>query len=77
MKWPEPKKGIPEGHYTFTLNREPDKITARHTVRDGQIRVSSSSTTLPDDGAIRVIGVIRVECRPCPVVCDLAPANCG
>jgi hypothetical protein len=24
MKWPEPKKGIPEGHYTFTLNQEPD-----------------------------------------------------
>jgi hypothetical protein len=24
MKWPEPKKGIPEGHYVFTLNKEPD-----------------------------------------------------
>ena len=24
MKWPEPKKGIPEGHYTFTLNKEPE-----------------------------------------------------
>jgi len=23
MRWPEPKKGIPEGHYTFTLNKEP------------------------------------------------------
>jgi len=23
-KWFEPKKGIPEGHYTFTLNKEPD-----------------------------------------------------
>jgi len=21
--WPEPKKGIPEGHYIFTLNEEP------------------------------------------------------
>lgn len=24
MKWPEPKKGIPEGHYAFTLLEEPE-----------------------------------------------------
>ena len=23
-QWPEPRKGIPEGHYTFTLNQEPE-----------------------------------------------------
>jgi hypothetical protein len=22
--WPKPNQGIPEGHYTFTLNQEPD-----------------------------------------------------
>ena len=27
MKWPEPKKIIPPGHYTFTLNKEPELKT--------------------------------------------------
>jgi hypothetical protein len=29
--WPKPNKGMPEGHYTFTLNQEPDleKVTTK------------------------------------------------
>jgi len=36
----------------YAYDSEPGQITARHTVRDGQIRVSSSSMTLPDDAII-------------------------
>jgi hypothetical protein len=43
--WPPPKTGIPEGHYTFTLNQEPDlKIvkTAKGEFRRLDLYVTSS-----------------------------------
>jgi len=36
MKWPEPKKGIPEGHYTFTLNKEPELKVIRMKNGEGR-----------------------------------------
>jgi hypothetical protein len=41
MKWPEPEnKRIPEGHYQFRLNREPELIPITITDKDGNKRES-------------------------------------
>ena len=43
MKWPEPKKGIPEGHYTFTLNQEPELFKSE----SGKLRIATNLTAMP------------------------------
>ena len=43
MKWPEPKKGTPEGHYTFTLNPEPELFKSER----GSLRIAFSFTAMP------------------------------
>jgi len=41
MKWPEPEnQKIPEGHYQFRLNREPELIPIKITDKDGNKRDS-------------------------------------
>lgn len=45
MKWPEPKKGIPEGAYTFTLNQEPELFRSEA----GKLRIKLSLTAMPGD----------------------------
>jgi len=41
MKWPEPeRKRIPEGHYQFRLNREPELVPITITDKDGNKRES-------------------------------------
>jgi hypothetical protein len=34
--WPPPKTGIPEGHYTFTLNKEPELKVIRMKNGEGR-----------------------------------------
>jgi hypothetical protein len=40
MKWPEPegRKTIPEGHYSFRINREPDLKSFSYTDKNGTER---------------------------------------
>lgn len=45
MKWPEPKKGIPEGHYTFTLTDEPELFRSER----GSLRIALSLVAMPGD----------------------------
>ena len=41
MRWPEPEnKRIPEGHYQFRLNREPELVPITITDKDGNKRES-------------------------------------
>jgi len=41
MRWPEPEnKKIPEGHYQFRLNREPELVPITITDKDGNKRES-------------------------------------
>jgi hypothetical protein len=42
-RWPEPKKGIPEGHYTFTLVEEPEL----HKNERGSLRLAFVFTAMP------------------------------
>lgn len=43
MKWPEPKKGIPEGLYTFTLSTEPEL----HKSESGKLRLQMTLVAMP------------------------------
>jgi hypothetical protein len=45
MRWPEPKKGIPEGHYCFTLIEEPELFKNE----SGKFRISMSLVATPGD----------------------------
>lgn len=45
MRWPEPKKGIPEGHYCFTLIEEPELFKNE----SGKLRLSLTLIATPGD----------------------------
>ena len=43
MKWPEPRKGIPDGHYTFTFTEEPELIK----LQSGGYRIALVLVAMP------------------------------
>jgi hypothetical protein len=64
MKWPEPEnKLIPEGHYTFRLNKEPEFRKFTYNGKDGQkegIKVILYLSGLNEKGEFRHIEGIPV-----------------